>query len=95
MYYFLLIVHSIISGLLILVILSQSSKGGALGGAFGGSASTAFTGDQAENILKKWTKYFIMLFVISCLTLAFYIKGLNNMSNDSAVAKELQKELAK
>ncbi len=95
MFYFLLGVHIVISLLLILVILSQSSKGGALGGAFGGAASTASFGDEAETILKKWTKYFILLFVVSCLALAFYTKNLNSKVSDAEVSKELQKELAK
>ncbi len=95
MFYFLLGVHIIISLLLILVILSQTSKGGALGGAFGGGASTASFGDEAEAILKKWTKYFILIFAISCLGLAFYTKGLNTPEVNTGVSEELKKELAK
>ncbi len=94
MFYFLLGVHIVISLLLILVILSQTSKGGALGGAFGGATSTASFGDEAETILKKWTKYFILLFVVSCLVLAFCTKGMNVAKSGGEVSKELQKELA-
>jgi len=94
MFYFLLGVHIVISLLLILVILSQSSKGGALGGAFGGATSTASFGDEAETILKKWTKYFILLFVVSCLALAFWTKGMNAAESGGQVSEELRKELA-
>ncbi len=94
MFYFLLGIHIVISLLLILVILSQSSKGGALGGAFGGAASAASFGDEAETILKRWTKYFILLFVVSCLALAFYTKGMNAAKSGNGVSEELRKELA-
>lgn len=93
LYIFLLVVHTIISLILILLILSQSSKGGALGGAFGGATATALGGREAPAFLKKWTRIFIAIFAASCVFLTVYVSTGDSETSNSA-SEKLKKELA-
>jgi preprotein translocase subunit SecG len=83
-----LVVHVIICIGLVLVILSQTSKGG-LDATLGGAAMNVFGGSGASAFLKKWTQYLGVAFVISCLALAFLVKNVKTTSN----AAELQKKI--
>ena len=69
MYTFLIIIHVLVSLLLTLTILMQSSKGGGLSGTFGGSGgSSLFGGREAATFLSKLTTGFaVAFFVISIL----------------------------
>ena len=75
MFTFLMIVHVIISVGLILVILAQSSKGGALDGMVGGMASNVLGGQGASKFLKNSTQILAVLFMLNCILLAFQLKG--------------------
>ncbi len=70
MYPVLLIIHVLISLALIISILLQSSKGGGLGGAFGGSSDTLFGGHTASSFLKKATRVLGVAFMAIALLLA-------------------------
>jgi len=83
-----LIVHVLICIALVLVILSQTSKGG-LDATLGGAAMNVFGGSGASTFLKKWTQYLAVAFVASCLVLAFLVKNLKTTSR----AAELQKKI--
>lgn len=69
MYTFLVVLHVLISLLLTLVILMQSSKGGGLSGTFGGAGGSAlFGGREAATFLSKLTTGLaVSFFVISIL----------------------------
>ncbi len=77
LYTVLLIVHVLICIGLVLVILSQTSKGG-LDATLGGAAMNVFGGSGASAFLKKWTQYLGLAFLASCLVLAFVVKNLPN-----------------
>lgn len=68
-----LIIHVIICIALVLVILAQSSKGG-LDANLGGAAMNVFGGSGASKFLKQWTQILGVIFVISCVFLAFQVK---------------------
>ena len=87
MYTVLMIIHVIISVALILVILAQSSKGGALDGLVGGAASNALGGQGASKFLNKATQVLAFFFVINCLLLAFQLKGGKASASSKAVDK--------
>jgi preprotein translocase subunit SecG len=89
LYTAMLIVHVIICIALVLVILSQSSKGGGLDSTLGGAAMNVFGGSGASSFLRKWTQYLGLAFLASCLVLAFLVKNLKPTSN----ASELQKKI--
>lgn len=69
MYTFLIVLHVLVSLLLTLAILMQSSKGGGLSGTFGGAGSSAlFGGREAATFLSKLTTGLaVAFFVISIM----------------------------
>ena len=74
MFVFLMVIHVIISVALIMVILAQSSKGGALDGLVGGAASSVLGGQGASKFLKNTTQILAVLFMLNCILLAFQLK---------------------
>ncbi|MCK9556713.1 MAG: preprotein translocase subunit SecG [Candidatus Cloacimonetes bacterium] len=74
-----LIIHVIISIVLVLVILAQTSKGG-LDANLGGAAMNVFGGSGASQMLKKWTQILALVFAASCILLAFLVKDLRGGS---------------
>jgi len=85
-----LVVHAIICVALVLVILAQTSKGG-LDANLGGAAMNVFGGSGASQFLKKWTQILALIFVASCLMLAFLVKDIRNGGN--AGIQERQKKI--
>ena len=77
MYIFLLLIHVIISVALVMIILAQSSKGGALDGLVGGTASTMLGSHGASAFLSKWTKILGAIWVISSLVLAMNVGAMS------------------
>jgi len=82
-----MVIHVIISVALILVILAQSSKGGALDGMVGGAASNVLGGQGASKFLKNATQILAVLFMINCILLAFQLKGKKASVGSKAVDK--------
>ena len=70
LYTILLVIHSLICVALVLVILSQTSKGG-LDANLGGAAMNVFGGSGASAFLRKTTQVLGIVFLASCLMLAF------------------------
>lgn len=87
MYTVLMVIHVIISISLILVILAQSSKGGALDGMVGGAASNVLGGQGASKFLKNATQILAVLFMVNCILLAFQLKGRKETASSKAVEK--------
>ncbi len=74
MYIFLMAIHVVISIALVMVILAQSSKGGALDGLVGGTASTMLGSHGASAFLSKWTKIIGGVWIVSSLFLAINVR---------------------
>ena len=91
MFTFLMIVHVVISVGLIMVILAQSSKGGALDGMVGGMASNVLGGQGASKFLKNATQILAVLFMLNCILLAFQLKGGANSASASTSTKAVDK----
>ncbi len=86
-----LIIHVVICVALVLVILSQTSKGG-LDATLGGAAMNVFGGSGASSFLRKWTQYLGIAFVVSCLSLAFLVKNIKPTNNISELQKRINTE---
>jgi preprotein translocase subunit SecG len=66
------LVHVIVGVALILFVLLQDPKGGAMGVFGGGSSSQSFFGASgASNFLTTTTKWLAVMFAITCLTLTY------------------------
>jgi preprotein translocase subunit SecG len=73
MYTILIIVEIIVSILLTIVILMQSSKGTGLAGSFGGgSMGTMFGVRRTADLLGKMTGYLAFLFLFLCLVINIF-----------------------
>ena len=96
MFTFLMIIHVIISVGLIMVILAQSSKGGALDGMVGGMASNVLGGQGASKFLKNATQILAVLFMLNCILLAFQLKGgaVGTSSTSTKAVDKLREEAA-
>jgi preprotein translocase subunit SecG len=70
-------IHVLICGVLIVVVLLQSGKGGGLAGAFGGAGGlgAVFGGQSAATFLTKATRYLAIAFMLSSLVLALMVRG--------------------
>jgi len=91
----LLILMVIVSIALILVILAQSSKGGALEGMVGGVASDMFGGQGASNFLTKATRILVALFFILCLVMAWNSTRARSVKTSTKAVDALRKQTAK
>ena len=94
LYSVLLIIHVIISVSLVLVILAQSSKGGALDGLVGGTASNVLGGQGASNFLRNATRVLGLAFMVSCILLVFQLKAAKTTSSSSSGAVDRLREEA-
>jgi len=92
MYTVLMVIHVIISVALIMVILAQSSKGGALDGMVGGAASNVLGGQGASKFLKNATQILAVLFMLNCILLAFQLRGGNSSTVSSKAVDKMKKE---
>ncbi len=70
-------IHVLVCGLLIVVVLLQSGKGGGLAGAFGGAGGlgAVFGGQSAATFLTKATRYLAIGFMLTSLVLALMARG--------------------
>ena len=70
LFYFVVILHVIVSLFLIGVVLLQQGRSADLAGAFGGQGSqTAFGPRAAANVLTRLTTWSAVIFMLTCITL--------------------------
>lgn len=85
----------IVTVLMIIAILMQSSKNDALGAGFGAlGGSQVFGGRGANDFLKKFTKYLAVLFFALTIGLSFLHRGNNVGSSENALLKDAQENAA-
>ena len=83
------VVHVLIGLLLVVFVLLQDPKGGAMGVFSGGSSSSSFFGSSgASNFLTSVTKWLAVMFAASCLSLTYMSakRGGSVLDNYSAPA---------
>jgi preprotein translocase subunit SecG len=91
LYAFLIALQMIISVLLVVSILLQSSKGTGLAGIAGGMmSSTVFGGRTAANFLSKATTVLAALFMLNCLFMAVISEGVGGKASVTQRAAQNQ-----
>lgn len=82
LFYFVIVVHVIVSLFLIGVVLLQQGRSADLAGAFGGQGSqTAFGPRAAANVLTRLTTWSAVVFMITSLTLTIlYVRSTGSHS---------------
>src|SRR5579871_6391736 len=70
LFYFVVVVHVLVSLFLIGVVLLQQGRSADLAGAFGGQGSqTAFGPRAAANVLTRLTTWSAVIFMVTCISL--------------------------
>lgn len=72
LFFFCMSLFLILCVLLALVILVQESKSMGLGASFGGDPGESLFGTSTATVLKKFTAYLGVIFVISCVLLSIW-----------------------
>ncbi len=86
MYTALILLEILISILLTIVILMQSSKGGGLAGTFaGGSMGTMFGVRRTADFLSKATGYLAAAFIALCLIINLFFLPASNTGTESII----------
>lgn len=90
---FLIVIHVIVSIALIMIVLLQTGKGADMGAAFGGGSSqTLFGSTGASTVLSKATTIAAIIFMITCLSLAYMsghqTSGTSIMKNAPAAVEQ-------
>ncbi len=96
MYLFIVSLHVLLCALLVLVIVVQPGKGGDVGAAFGGGASTTIFGPRGPSgLLQRATTVIAMMFMGTSLILAVYSKrGLMENADVNGAIRQLQEQKA-
>jgi len=89
-FYFILFLFILLSIILTLVILVQESKSLGLGASFGGDAGESLFGTSTADVLKKFTAYLAVFFIVSCVVLSLWTASLGNQSKDLVVPPALE-----
>jgi len=71
-FYLTLILFLGLCALLCFVILIQESKSLGLGASFGGDAGDSVFGTSTADVLKKFTAYLAIIFMVSCVLLSLW-----------------------
>lgn len=75
-YYSAIFLFLIISAILCLVILVQESKSMGLGASFGGDAGESLFGTSTASVLKKFTAYLGVIFIVACILLSIWSESM-------------------
>lgn len=89
-YFLSITVFMILCALLCFVILIQESKSTGLGASFGGEASESLFGTSTADVLKKFTAWLAMIFLVSCVLLSVWTAAMarSKTGNVSPVSME-------
>ena len=79
-FYIILFLFLGICVLLSFVILIQESKSMGLGASFGGDAGDSLFGTSTADVLKKFTAYLALIFMIISLTLSIWSSSMEDFS---------------
>lgn len=82
---FVAVLHILVAVLLIALVLLQDSKGGSLGGAFGGGGSNSvFGATGAATLAQKMTRWTALIFAFTCISLSIFSARSNKSVIDAA-----------
>ncbi len=76
LYFFTITFFMLLCILLCAVILMQESKSSGLGASFGGEASESLFGTSTADVLKKFTAWLAVIFLMSCIFLSLWTSAL-------------------
>ena len=86
LYFTAIVLFMLLCALLCFVILIQESKSTGFGASFGGDAGDSLFGTSTADVLKKFTGWLAVLFIISCLFLSLWTSALGPSQNSQNIA---------
>ena len=87
-YYLALVSFVLLSALLCFVILIQESKSMGMGASFGGDAGDSMFGTSTADVLKKFTGYLAVTFVVACVLLSLWTSAIGRAQSRTSIAIE-------
>jgi len=93
LFYVSIFVFMLIAIVLCLVILVQESKSLGLGASFGGDPGESLFGTSTADVLKKFTGWLIVVFMVSCVLLSLWSASIGSQRVKSlpTTIEEVQK----
>lgn len=76
LYYLAIALFMFVCMLLCSVILMQESKSSGLGSSFGGEASDSLFGTSTADVLKRFTGWLAVVFLVSCIILSLWTSSM-------------------
>lgn len=83
LYFFTIAIFMFICILLCGVILLQESKSSGLGASFGGEANESLFGTSTADVLKKFTAWVSLIFLVSCILLSLWTNALGRTKSNA------------
>lgn len=83
-YFTAIILFLLLCVILCSVILVQESKSSGLGSSFGGENSDSLFGTSTADVLKKFTAYLAVAFMVACIVLNYWTEGLERSKTSGA-----------
>ena len=89
-YYLVIVLFVFISFLLCFVILMQESKSIGLGASFGGDSGDSVFGTATADVLKDFTSYLAVIFMVFCIILSLWTARLGRSSENQKRSIEIE-----
>jgi len=90
-FYLVIFLFILLCAVLCLVVLVQESKSLGLGASFGGDPGDSLFGTSTADVLKKFTAYLGIIFIISCVVLSLWTGVLSRRTSlNPTVIEEVQ-----
>ncbi len=83
LYFFTIAIFMIVCFLLCVVILMQESKSSGLGASFGGEARESVFGTATADVLKKFTAWLAVVFLLACILLSLWTTTLGRTKSNA------------
>lgn len=90
-FYFVIFLFILLCAVLCLVVLVQESKSLGLGASFGGDPGDSLFGTSTADVLKKFTAYLGIIFIVSCVVLSLWTGALSRKTSlQPTIIEEVQ-----
>ncbi len=90
LYYFSITLFILVSFVLCAVVLMQESKSSGLGASFGGDSGDSLFGTATADILKKFTGWLVVIFMVSSFFLSYWTEALGRYQTVSTPETEFE-----
>lgn len=89
LYYIFLFLFLLLCVVLCFSILVQESKSSGLGASFGGDAGDSLFGTSTPEVLKKFSAWLSVIFVLGCLLLSIWTGAMGRVQQHSPISSEV------